>query len=50
MPKIGSPLTILGLSQPRTDLPMMVKALGSFSVTVLTSGAGIEAAVSASWP
>ena len=50
MPKIGSPLTILGLSKPRTELPMILKVLGSFSVTVLRSGAGIEAAFSASWP
>src|ERR1700742_3074961 len=49
MPKIGWPLTILGLSKPRTDWPMILKALGSFSVTVLRSGAGIEAAFSASW-
>ena len=50
MPKIGSPVTICGLSTPPIGWPMILKSFGSFSVTVFRSGGGTFAAASASWP
>jgi hypothetical protein len=50
MPKIGSPRTMRGLSQPPVGWPMMRKAEGSFSTSVFGSGTGIPAAAEATSP
>ena len=50
MPYSGAPTTIFGASTSRVGLPMILKVFGSFSVTVLKSGAGNSAALDASSP
>ena len=50
MPKIGSPRTTFGLSQPPIGLPMMRNSAGSFSRTLPGSGIGSAAASAATSP